>query len=602
MSKQYFSACDVTPKEILAGDSVEINIRLVAGPDFTARGSRIVLDLPAYLGYSRPTLLHQEIGGFTEVFCSNPDLHYTKRVWDMETGDFAGVTGGGFKGMAQRLFVLDFERGEARAGDEILIKWGYLCNGYGTGTKVSTVVLAKEFYNTIHVRYFTDGTQGLPDFGRSFKGYDRPAPDVEVPLRFRIRPREPDRIRVYRKADKASLVVLDRFANVSEVDRLEELLLEPVKAEKDERGVFRLADPRAAVTAKALPIYDCPRTDRVYGGMNVYFGDLHVHTAFSIDCIEREKQEITPAQAFAYARDINCLDFAAVTDHHSPSRDERHRIGEENWRETLAAVRRYNADGEFAAFPGFEFRCDRGDTAVVLGREYDYARINDPAITDIRSLWRSFKSCDYLTIPHFHNPGKLPEGEWHVCPDEGVEPVLEIFSCHGSYERDQVLERHIAAMKSFRPDRHGRYFLQHGYRYGFVCNSDGHKGHVGQNGLIAVYAEELTRGAILAAIRNRRVYGTTNARIRLLFTMNGHLMGAVLPNTTEKRLFVSVAGERPFKAVDVFRDGDLHKRYKPYARECEFEETIRDESPSSWYVRAIQVDNEIAYASPIWFE
>jgi hypothetical protein len=78
-------------------------------------------------------------------------------------------------------------------------------------------------------------------------------------------------------------------------------------------------------------------------------------------------------------------------------------------------------------------------------------------------------------FPHFHNPGTLPEGEW---------------------------------------------FLRAGHRYGIVCNSDGHKGRPGSNGLTAVFSEDLSRDATFTALRARRCYGTTNARILLVFGIN----------------------------------------------------------------------------------
>lgn len=600
MQQDYFILADVTPKEVLAGDSVEIAVRLVAGPAFRAAGSRLVLDLPAYLGYSRPTCLHQEIGGFTEVFCSNPDLRYTKRVWDIELCDYPTEKKSSFKGMAQRLFVLDFQAGEARAGDEILIKWGYLCHGFSCGTKVTTLVLEREFFNTIHIRYFQDGTRGLPDYGRSFEGHDRPVPEVEIPVRFRILPREPERLRLIRRENRTSLLVLDRFSNISPVEDLAEVINEKGPARVNAFGVFELKHPGAGITSKALPLTESPSMAEVYEGRNVYFGDLHVHSSFSIDCIEREKQEMTPDRTFAFARDVACLDFLAVTDHHQPWRDGRHRLGRENWRLVNDAAGEYTADGEFAAFPGFEFECERGDTAVVVNEELTYDEISAPELKGIRDIWERFKGRALITIPHFHHVGQLELGQWYECPYPGMEPSLEIFSCHGSYENDRVLERHIAEIKKFRADRHGKYFLCNGYHYGFTCNSDGHKGNAGYNGLTAVYAKELTRDTIFDALKRRNVYGTTNARIRLLFTINGHLMGSILPATARKLLHISAAGEAPIKAVDVFRNGELFKRFRPDKLEFAVDLAIGEEGPSNWYVRVTQADNHIAYGSPIW--
>ena len=244
MSLSYFEDVTVTPREALAGDSVEIAVRLVLGPDFTAPGSRIVFDMPAYLGYTRPSCYDQEDDGYIAVFCSNPDLRYLERTWNMETEDFSASAKTSFKGMAQRIFVLDLLEGEACAGDEFVLVWGFTRNGFGVGTKVSTVVLCREFYNTIHVRYFRDGVRALPDLGRSFKGYERPQPDAEIPVSFRILPREPERLRLIRTARQAKLLVLDRFANVCQVESSDEFLNERAPAIRNAYGVFETGRSR----------------------------------------------------------------------------------------------------------------------------------------------------------------------------------------------------------------------------------------------------------------------------------------------------------------------------------------------------------------------
>lgn len=602
MKKEYFISADITPDRVLAGDSVEITLRLIAGKDFSAAKSRIILDMPAYLGYTRPSCYDQEDNGYMSVFCSNPDLIYTKRVWDMEVVDFPTRTKTSFKGMAQRLFILDFLQGQAEAGDEVIIKWGYTRDGFGVGNKVCTIVPVKDFYNTIHVRYFVDGIKGLPDMARSFKGYDRPVPDVEIPLSYRIVPREPERIRIIRKHDKMGVLVLDRFSNQCETDGMEEFIRDMPEGSFNKFGVFISEDSLKKIISKKLPLFDTPLMTKAFENYNIYFGDLHTHSAFSNDCIEREKLGFDPYMTLDYARNVALLDFMAVTDHHQPWDEERNKIGKANWEKMNNAVKAHNINEEFVAFPGLEFRCARGDTAVVLNEELDYELIDKAEIKDIRFLWEALKGKDYITIPHFHNPGSLEEGQWYHCPYEGIEPYLEVYSCHGSYENGSVLERHIPEIKSFRPDRNAKYFLQQGCKYGFGCNSDGHKGHPGINGLTAVYAKELTREAIFEAIRNRRIYGTTNARIKLIFTVNGELMGSVLPQCGRKELFIRLEGEQPFKAVDILRNGELYKRFKPYSKEFESLVAVQEDGVSNWYIRATQLDNHIAYSSPVWFE
>jgi hypothetical protein len=440
--------------------------------------------------------------------------------------------------------------------------------------------------------------------GRSFKGYERPVPDIETSVKFRILPRDPEKIRLIRGAKKARLLVLDKFSNVCDVEDMESFINEKPIGIYNAFGVFEVSNPTVHIASKKLPFYDTPITTDVFEGKNIYFGDLHVHSSASVDCIERERLDINAEMYFEYAKNVRGLDFLAITDHHKPYLEERRKISKDNWEKLQNAVEEYSKDDEFLGFAGFEFKCDRGDTVAVFNEKVGYGDIDNINLKDIEHLWKYFKDRNYITIPHMHDPGSLPLGQWKECPYEGVEPMLEIYSCIGNYEEPKALERGLPEYwtSQSRCDRNGRYFLKEGYRYGFICNSDGHKGHPGSSGLTAVYAEELTKDAIFEAIRNRNVYGTTNPRIRLLFTMNGKLMGSVLQNITEKVIHISVKGERNFKAIDVIKNGELFKRFKPYSNEFETDITVSCDERSSWYVRATQIDNHIAFSSPIWFE
>ena len=80
--------------------------------------------------------------------------------------------------------------------------------------------------------------------------------------------------------------------------------------------------------------------------------------------------------------------------------------------------------------------------------------------------------------------------------------------------------------------------MNKGYRLGFVGGSDTHITRPGsiikepgkpfpykESGLTAVYAKELSREAILDALKHRRCYATTGHRIIVEFSINGHFMG-----------------------------------------------------------------------------
>jgi hypothetical protein len=312
--------------------------------------------------------------------------------------------------------------------------------------------------------------------------------------------------------------------------------------------------------------------------------------------------QMDPGDLMAFARGRAGLDFYAATDHHEPQHRERNHIGAANWSRHMESLREHDRPGEFLVFPGFEYRCKRGDTVVLCNWLPTYGEIDGRDWEDVRKLWEAWADRDFLTIPHFHNPGGLDDGLWWENVETGAEPVLEIFSCHGSYERPDALEQKTPMIKSRRPDRYASHFLKKGLRYGLVCNSDGHKGHVGSNGVTAVFAKSLDKDAIFEAYRARRVYGTTNARIRLVFTGNGHLMGSVVPNASQKAFVIDVAGENALKKVDVFRNGEPYERLVPAGKALKSELKVEEDEPSFWYVRVTQVDNQIAWSSPIWFE
>ena len=103
----------------------------------------------------------------------------------------------------------------------------------------------------------------------------------------------------------------------------------------------------------------------VIGGYNVYYGILHNHTNVS-------DGTGTQDEAYHYARYTAGLDFFSTADHHNY-------IVESEWAEIRAASDKYNEDGVFTAFWGFEWT---GSSHVTVTNTEDYPGISpDPAGT-----------------------------------------------------------------------------------------------------------------------------------------------------------------------------------------------------------------------------
>lgn len=610
MDSQAILSAEITPGTALAGDTVEITVRLLLGSGFCAKGSRLVLDIPATLGASRPTCHNQEEDGYVAVFCSNPDAVYRKRCYNIELLEFitkeSKKTNMDTDG-AKRFFVIEFLDGCMKDGDELVIKYGYMRDGMGCGAHITTNVLVPEAYQYFDVRYFADGQRALPDSGRSVEGIPRPVPDQEIRLAMRLLPREPERLKLIHSRQGDRLLILDRFYNVCQVSSLDGIATGEISGRFVQPGVYVFDKALPAIESCGLPLSSTPELAGGFSfqGYELYTGDLHTHSACSNDCCEREKMMITPDEMCSYARQVTALDFLAITDHHQPWDEARNRMGQDCWNEVAAAVRKWNEPGEFLALSGFEFRDGRGDTPVIFSEPPAYEAINDPSLTDVRALWDRLHEMeqDALCIPHLHNPGwEVGEDQWITCPYEGMEPVMDVCSCHGSYEWPHAQERGLPEVKRTRKDRFTRWFLQNGCHYGNTCNSDDHMGHPGSNGLTMVYAKELTIPALFEALRARRCYGTTNARIRLTFTANGSMMGARLPQALHKRFEAELVGEQPFKAVDLVRCGEIYRRFYPGENHYVMKVDVEEEGASNWYVRGVQTDNHIVYSSPVWFE
>ncbi|OGV51673.1 MAG: hypothetical protein A2017_10115 [Lentisphaerae bacterium GWF2_44_16] len=599
METEIFTSATLVPEEVFAADSTEFSIKLILGPGYTDKASRIVFDFSCTLGTSCPTRQINECNGYVETYVDNPDVEYEIKCWDLDYKHFVDREHAPSR-EAMRMIVLDLSGG-LKEGDKIELKWGETFGGFGPGAKVSSLVPRPNYKARIDVRYFDAQDKGMPDYGRDYMGYKRPEPDAMLRLHYKIRPRETRCLRMLKKLSHTLIVPYDMFWNVPEIDNPAEIFESNSKPEKNEYGVFEFINKNVTVKPRNLPMTESPLMEDVFDGMNIFWGDMHVHSAYSIDCAQRSGMDMTPADLMDSARYRAGLDFFAVTDHHIPYKEPIQHIGQEKWTATLNDISEKHKEHEFVVFSGIEFTDLFGDICLIFRGLPDYEKITSQHIEEVSDFYKLFGK-DMLAIPHLHAPGNpSTEGIWRQGIAE-ISPVLEIYSDHGSYEREKVFENGRAWCKTFRKDRCAEFFIKSGFKYGFVANSDDHKGHAGMNGLTAVFSKELTKESIFEAYHKRHVYATTNARIRLVFTGNGELMGGTVPLGNEKIFLIDIQAENKLKKVELFRNGDFYKRFLPDEKMFKTEIKIDDDTPDNWYIRATQVDNHIAYSSPIWFE
>jgi hypothetical protein len=335
--------------------------------------------------------------------------------------------------------------------------------------------------------------------------------------------------------------------------------------------------------------------------LRLLFGDLHEHSDLSV--CDRTRDE-TPDQSYQMMRDLIGFDFGALTDHGKNFNDYL-------WRH-LGKRNRSNIDaGRFLTLKAQEWTStfEKGNTdypygyyghrVLVFGdarapRFYNAADGDTPE--QLRGKLHA-GGVPFVLIPHqLADTGNVPV-DW-ARHDEGDEPVAEIFQFRGSYEcKGCPREAELSTPRGwFLQDAWAR-----GTRVGVVAAPD----HRGGHGKAALWAEDLSPSALLEALRARRTYGTTAARILLEVRVAGHFMGAAVePLAAGQSVPVRVRVDcpRPIRQVVVLRDNQPVFRARPRGRRADFTWRDKPAAGAHWYyVRVVQRDGELAWSSPVWF-
>ncbi len=276
-----------------------------------------------------------------------------------------------------------------------------------------------------------------------------------------------------------------------------------------------------------------------------FWGDLHGQSEETVGTNSVESY-------FRFAREKAWLDFAG-------HQGNDFQITKSVWQEIKRRANTQNAPGKFAAFVGWEWS---GNTPVGGDRNVYYPGGDGPlhrsshvliddksdVATDcqhVADLYRALEGMDALLIPHVG--GRYANLAWH---DPNLEAVIEVLSEWGEFEwfLREALER--------------------GYRVGFTCGSDDHKGRPGAahpgsgafgvyGGITCVYAEELTRESVWEALKARRCYGTNGPRVLVEMTVGGQPMGSDLTTRVPPEIALKVWGTAPIEKVDLFRGTDV---------------------------------------------
>jgi hypothetical protein len=336
----------------------------------------------------------------------------------------------------------------------------------------------------------------------------------------------------------------------------------------------------------------------------LFFGDLHNHTDISV-C--RRSWNPTPKDAYEICRDIEKLDFCAITDH-------GYNFDPEQWDFLKEQVRCNQDDDTFITFLAEEWT-SQGHPPNAPKEQQGYGHHNliflDPYFPhfydsydgDINPemLWKELQKdhADFIFIPHqIADMGTNIPKDWKYV-NEHFQPVAEIFQGRESYEY----------LGCPRQAPHGAKFCGHymqdvweqGNIIGVIASPD----HWGGIGKAAVWAKDLSRESLFEAIRARHTYGTSGTKIGLSFCTQKAFMGDKVPLSSipDYKFQIKAVAFTNIVEVVIFRNNKIVYREVPDEKEISLEwEDHKPFKENSWYYSRIHcADNEIAWSSPIWF-
>lgn len=349
-------------------------------------------------------------------------------------------------------------------------------------------------------------------------------------------------------------------------------------------------------------------------GLRLFWGDLHAQSEHHV--MHSQNKDFRQAgwskgiscgtvdDCYTYAREVSLLDFMALTDQGACLTNA--------WEFCQSKVREYHQPGRFVTFKGYEAGAPIGHRNVIYVSDSIEPPLDPKRFSNFhpKALYDYYRERrDAILIPH--HVKTWTDWSFH---DPELEPIMEIYSCWGQSESPGT----DLWNKGMTPGAGAWAAFERGYRMGLMASSDNHVGMPGRShpgdrqahtpfkgGLCAVWADELTRESLLAALKERRCYGTTGARIVVRFSIDGRPMGSsVTPSGPTVRAAIEVWGTDEIESVELVTSGRAIKSLPLHRGEDHLATTtdLPASAPTHYYLRITQADGERAWTSPVFID
>lgn len=338
-------------------------------------------------------------------------------------------------------------------------------------------------------------------------------------------------------------------------------------------------------------------TEKFTPDWNVYFGQLHAHTNLSDGTGSVE-------EAFDYASKVENLDFFAVTDH-SDSFDnaDAGEIAKDgagisaDWaagKQAAASV----TNEDFVGLFGFEMTWPEDKQ---LGH---ISTFNTPG-------WQTRDQADFENVPtaleHYYKalttvPGSVSQFNH---PDI-IHGDFERFD-HYSPQYDAVISLlEVAGEDGVVDCAYYDLALDKGWHVAPTNNQNNHNGQWGDasRARTVILAETLTEEALYDAMKDRRVYATQDSDLTVYYTLNGAVMGSILPKSEEAEItvFLSDPTDEAIGNVEVVADGGEVIDSAYVGTPSQVLELPVSGGYNYYYLRITQPDGDVAVTAPVWMD
>lgn len=288
------------------------------------------------------------------------------------------------------------------------------------------------------------------------------------------------------------------------------------------------------------------------------FGNLHAHTAHSDDVrgALRDDAGMQPTQAWATAQ-AGGLDFLAITDHHTATDapTPRYYLEQQEYeRQLYQAAVSYNAGaaGKFVAIPGIEWgNTKTGNHVNVFGAKtlppdtianaaYDelfawtkdnaqFVQFNHP------ESWKAQGSKRNKSVGNYGEALYDSTAKYVDAVDSSVECISIICSVYRGHITGPDRLSTQKVHREMQWEGHYKHYLNAGFHISPTANQDTHNTNFGvvTAARTAVWADEVSYDALMAAFRDNRVYATEDDELvvawQVVHRNRVYWMGSAVP-------------------------------------------------------------------------